>query len=131
MTIIHQWFEEVWNQGCESAIDELSHPEKLTYGLTDSKGKPLDGMDGFRDFYRQFRAAMSDIHVTVEETITEGDLIAARCAVTARHTGEWMGKPPKGNRVKFTGMAMARLKDGKIHEAWNNFDFLSMVQQMD
>jgi len=33
--------------------------------------------------------------------------------------------------VKFTGMTMARVKDGKIAEAWNNFDFMTMFQQME
>jgi predicted ester cyclase len=61
----------------------------------------------------------------------DGDKTVARCHVTARHTGEGLGKPPKGNALSFTGMTMARIQDGKIAEAWNNFDFLSMYQQMD
>jgi predicted ester cyclase len=51
--------------------------------------------------------------------------------VTARHTGEGLGKPPKGRNLKITGMTMVRIKDGKIAESWNNIDFMSMYQQMD
>ncbi len=69
--------------------------------------------------------------MTVEDVITEGDLTVARCTVTAKHTGEGLGKPPKGNPIEFTGMTMARIKDGKIAEAWNNFDFMTMFQQME
>ena len=130
MTILNRWFEEVWNQGNEAAIDELSHFDARAYGI----GPNVDGISNlheFRAFYHQFRAAFSDIHVAVEATITEGDLTVARCVVTARHTGEGLGKPPKGNPVKFTGMTMARLKDGKVAEAWNNYDFMTMFQQMD
>ena len=55
--------------------------------------------------------------MTVEDVVTEGDLTVARCVVTARHTGEGLGKAPKGNPIHFTGMTMARIKDGKIAEA--------------
>jgi predicted ester cyclase len=131
MTILNRWFEEVWNQGRESAIDELSHPKTIAQGLKDSQGKTVEGMDAFKSFYRQFRAALSDIHVTVEDTVTAGDLSVARCTVTAKHTGEGLGKPPKGNQLLFSGMTMVRVKEGKIVEAWNNFDFMTMFQQME
>ena len=131
MTIMKRWFEEVWNKGRESAIDEMSFEDVPGHGLKSAEGNEVRGMESFKVFYRQFRSALSDIHVEVEDVITEGDLTVARCVVTARHTGEGLGKPPKGNPVHFTGMTMARIKDGKIAEAWNNFDFVTMYQQMD
>ncbi len=131
MTLMNRWFEEVWNNGRESAIDEMSFHDVPGHGLQGPDGDEVRGMDAFKTFYRQFRAALSDIHVVVEDVVTEGDLTVARCTVTAKHTGEGLGKPPKGNPVKFTGMTMARVKDGKIAEAWNNFDFMTMFQQME
>ena len=131
MTILHRWFEEVWNQGRESAIDEMSYHDVHGHGLKAPDGNEVHSMDAFKAYYRQLRAALSDIHVTVEDVVTEGDLTVARCTVTAKHTGEGLGKPPKGNPIQFTGMTMVRIKDGKIAEAWNNFDFMTMFQQMD
>jgi len=131
MNIMNRWFEEVWNQGREEAIDELSYHDVNAHGLATADGKKVQGMDSFKTYYRQLRAALSDIHVTVEHVITEGDFAAARCVVTAKHTGEGLGKTPKGNPIEFTGMTMARIKDGKIAEAWNNFDFMTMYQQME
>jgi predicted ester cyclase len=32
--------------------------------------------------------------------------------------------------VDFTGVSIVRIKDGKIVEAWNNFDFMRMNQQI-
>jgi predicted ester cyclase len=39
---------------------------------------------------------------------------------------------PPGNRknVKFSGLCMVRVEGGKIAEAWNQYDFLSMHQQL-
>jgi hypothetical protein len=32
--------------------------------------------------------------------------------------------------VEFTGVSITRIKDGKIIEAWNNFDFMKMYKQL-
>jgi len=32
--------------------------------------------------------------------------------------------------AEFTGIAIVRVKDGKIIEAWNNFDFMKMYKQL-
>ena len=53
-----------------------------------------------------------------------------RCTVTATHTGPGLTAAPTNKPASFTGMCIARIKDGKIVEGWNNFDFLSMYQQL-
>jgi hypothetical protein len=50
-------------------------------------------------------------------------MIAARVLVTGTHTGPGFPAAPKGNRTSSPGMCIARVKDGKIIESWNNFDF--------
>ena len=35
-----------------------------------------------------------------------------------------------GKPVAFEGMLMFRVRDGKVVEAWNSFDFLKLFQQM-
>jgi steroid delta-isomerase-like uncharacterized protein len=131
MSIQKRWFEEVWNQGREATIDELLAPEVVGHGLTDSAGNEVTGIESFRDFWRAFRSAFSDIHIDVQDTVTEGDLGVARFVTTGKHTGEGIGKPPTGKPVKFTGMTMVRVKDGKIVESWNNIDFMTMLKQLD
>ena len=37
---------------------------------------------------------------------------------------------PTNKAVSITGMCIARVENGKIVEGWNNFDFLSMYQQL-
>jgi predicted ester cyclase len=131
MSILNRWFEEVWNQGRESAIDELTEPDAGTHGLVDAEGKAIAGREAFKALFRSFHAAFSEIHVKVEEVVEQGDLSVARCVVTGKHTGGALGMTPKGNRVEFTGMCMIRERDGRIAEAWNNFDFATMYRQME
>jgi steroid delta-isomerase-like uncharacterized protein len=130
-TIQHHWFEEVWNKGRAEVIDELLDPDVIAHGLVDRAGNEVRGAADFKAFYESFRGAFPDIRVTVEDTVSEGDKIVARCRVQATHSGDSLGFSATNKPVEFSGMCMLRVKDGKIVEAWNSFDFLTMFQQME
>ena len=129
-TLIHRWFEEVWNKGRADAIDEMFACEGIAHGLTGEDGKELCGPEGFKPFFESFRQAFPDLQVVVEDTVVEGDKVAARCIVRGTHRGEGIGIAATDKPIEFTGMTIVRVKDGKIVEAWNNFDFLAMYQQL-
>lgn len=129
-SILHRWFEEVWNKGRADAIDELLDPNVLIHGLADPSGNEVRGAEAFKSFYESFRGAFPNIQVIIEDTVSEGDKIVVRCTVKATHTGEGLGVSPTGKPVEFTGMCMVRVGDGRIAEAWNSFDFLTMTQQI-
>jgi steroid delta-isomerase-like uncharacterized protein len=129
-TLLHRWFEEVWNKGRADAIDEMFASEGIAHGLTDQDGNELRGPEGFKPFFESFRNAFPDMQVVIEDTVVEGDKIAARCTVRGTHKGEGIGFAATHKPVEFTGMTIVRVKDGKIVEAWNNFDFSAMFQQV-
>ena len=55
---------------------------------------------------------------------------ASQLLCTANHEGDHLGIPATGRPVQFTAMTIARLKDGKIVEAWNCIDLLAAFQQV-
>ena len=129
-SLVRRWFQEVWNSGRAEAIDEMFAEEGVAHGLADESGAPLRGPANFKTFHGRFREAFPDIEVVVEDTVSEGDKVAARCTVRGRHRGDSLGFKATDSPVEFTGMAFVRIADGKIVEAWNNFDFMSMFQQL-
>ena len=59
----------------------------------------------------------------IEDVIAQDDMESARTIVNVIHTAT-------GKNVSFSGICMVRVKDGKIADAWNNYDFLNMYQQL-
>ena len=47
-----RWFEEVWNQGREEAIEEMAHADAISHDL-EGPGVTLHGLDSFRVFHGQ------------------------------------------------------------------------------
>ena len=118
-TLTYRWMQEVWNSGHEDAIDEMLDANAVVHGIDDIK-EP--GPEGFKQFYRNFRNQFPQIHVEVEDVVSEGDYETGRCVVNATNSS--------GQHVQFTGMTYINISNGKIAEAWNNFDFMSMYQQL-
>jgi steroid delta-isomerase-like uncharacterized protein len=131
VTLLHEWFEQVWNRGDVAAIDRLMAPAAIAHGLVGPDGNALPaGPAGFKPFFRQFRDAFPDIQVTVEDAVVEGDMIVTRCSVRGTHHGDTLGVAATMRPVQFTGMCMARVRNGQIVEGWNNFDFGTMNAQL-
>jgi predicted ester cyclase len=125
--VMRQWFQEVWNECHEDAIDRLMAPDGKIHGLA---GSPIDGPEGFKPFYRAFCGAFADFRVDVVQTIVEGDRVAALCHVTGRHVGDALGGAATGRSVEFWGTTIGRVQNGRLVEGWNTFDFLTMYQQI-
>ena len=136
--VLCRWFEEVWNQRREEVIDELFVREGQGYGLETSQSLSEDtdnsdsikGPEEFKGFFKSYTSAFPDIKNRVLDTFSAADKIIVRCVITGTHTGEGLEIPPTNRKVEFTGMCIVRVEDGKIREAWNNFDFLTMYQQL-
>jgi len=129
-TFLHRWMEEVWNQKSEDAIDEMFAEDGIANGLSDADGNPLRGPEGFKTLHRGFLSAIPDLNVKIEDTVTEGDKISGRIRLTGTHTGEGIGAIPTNRPVEFTGLVVVQLRDGKIIEAWNEIDFMSLYSQV-
>ena len=128
--LIRRWFEEVWNNGRVEAIEEMFDENGIAHGLSDDPENPIRGPQEFRPFYTVFREAFPNMMIVVEDVVAEGDKVAARCSVRAKHEGEFLGRAATQAPVEFTGITIVRIYNDKIVEAWNNFDFMQLHKQV-
>jgi len=75
-------------------------------------------------------SAFPDFSRTIKDMIAEEDRVAIRTAFKGTHRGEFMGIPPTGKTVSSEGMVILRIADGKIVEAWEQYDDGSFQQQL-
>jgi steroid delta-isomerase-like uncharacterized protein len=128
--VVRRWFAEVWNEGRAEVIEELFDENGIAHGLADDPANPIKGPRGYRPFYEVFRQAFPNLEIVVEDMVAEGDKVAARCSVRGRHEGDFMGRAATESPVEITGITIVRIEKGKIVEAWNNFDFMTLHRQV-
>lgn len=94
---------------------------------------PLPGVgldrDGMKQAAEMFRVGTPGRHEIVMQ-VAEGDLVVSHVVGQGVHTGELFGIPATNNEVKTEGIAIHRVRDGKIVEYWAVVDGVRVLQQM-
>jgi steroid delta-isomerase-like uncharacterized protein len=124
--LIRRLFQEGVNQKNLAVFDEVLAPNYVNYDFP----APAPGPEGFKQVMGMFFQAFPDIHETTEETVAEGDRVAARGHFTGRHDGDFMGIPATGKQVTVSYIAIYRLENGRIVENWVQMDMMGMMQQL-
>ena len=70
------------------------------------------------DILKLVAAQLSGLTVQVLDLFSEGDRVAARIQFDGVHTGECMGIPATGKRLRFEALEHFRVEDGRIAESW-------------
>jgi predicted ester cyclase len=134
--IVGRWFTDFWGKTCNLGIvDEIAAPDML---LQYSLHEPRRGREDIKAFMTDFRNAFPDLNFWgVADLIAEGDCVVGRWAGGGTHTGPafgdfLMGALPAntGRKMKFTGITVLKLKDGKIIEEIGLDDGVTALEQL-
>lgn len=128
--VARRFREDLWNTGDLSLAEAIIAEDCLLHSRVPF---PIDfarGPDAVRHLIFFYRMAFSDIQVTAEQIVAEGDMVAVRWTARARHTGHLIGLPPTGRETITTGIDMLRIADGKIAEGWVDWDALGLLEQL-
>jgi steroid delta-isomerase-like uncharacterized protein len=125
---IRRYFQEVVTKGNLEAIPDFVAPNIVFRGPYTPE--PIHGMKGFTELIAMLHAAFSDLQVTEEDMVVEGDTVATRWTLSGTHKGEFMGTGPSGEPFHFTGTAFYRIVDGKIVETWAANNSLETLREL-
>jgi steroid delta-isomerase-like uncharacterized protein len=117
---------ELWEIGNLLLADEILAAEFIDH----TRPHQPPGPEPVKQEVAAFRTAFPDAHVTVEQMIGEGDLVAFRFALRGTHLGAFSGFPTTGQVAVLMGVDFVRIADGKIQELWSAQDTLSWAKQI-
>ena len=82
------------------------------------------------EFGRGLHEREPEITIHVEELIQEGDRVVARLRSAGRETSSFLGYEPTGRMVETKGVYFFTVRDGRIVDAWDVWDFLGRLVQI-
>jgi predicted ester cyclase len=115
-TLVRREQEELWNHS-----GDLDAAEEL-FATGEAEAAKQQAAD--------FRRGFPDVTSTIEDLIAEGDKVVARWRSRATHQGDYMGIPPTGKAVEFTGISFYRIEGNKIAQSWNIEDQFGLMRQI-
>lgn len=121
------FFDLIASEGRLELLPELFTSDY--YGHDPASEGATIGLDALREQVEGYRRGF-DFRFTVEGQLAEGDEVATRWSWAGMHHGEFRGVAATGRECTMTGMAVFRFEDGKVKEAWWNWDNLNLYRQL-
>ena len=112
--LMRRLYEEAFNQGNLSVVDELFSP--TFRDLSTPAQSP--GVEGVKSYISAVREGFPDIHIAVADMIAEADKIAVRTVWRGTHLGVYEDIAPTGKQVTRTMIQLFTIVDGKIALEW-------------
>ena len=126
--LTQRFYNEVMNS---HKIGELK--SFCTADFVDHNPSPGHSGKGLADLTAQLNemlTAMPDMHVTTDIMLAEEDKVVTYLTITGTNSGPLWNKPATNKHVKFNGVDIVHIKDGKATERWGLFDDFSMMTQL-
>jgi steroid delta-isomerase-like uncharacterized protein len=116
------------NSPSEPLAAELIAPDAMFH--VPGQLEPLRGPGGYLAIIGMLRGGFPDIQWTLEDTVAEGDAVAARYTMRGTHQGVFSGVPATGRPIRVQSMAFYRLAGGQVVEEHGLPDMLALMQQI-
>ena len=126
--VIRRHLEEMWHEGKLEIAEEIC-AENLTYH--DPASSAAISLASYKEYITAVRTAFPDLRYVVYDMISEGDKVMVRWCFEGTQKGAIRGIRPTDRHVSFTGMSLYTIENGKITEAWTNWDTYGYLQQLD
>jgi predicted ester cyclase len=130
LKVARRFRETLWTGDDPGAADEIFAPGCEIHGQAPFATGFASGPEAIRQLVAFYQLTFTDIRMTVERTVTEGDFVALHWSARGLHTGDLLGAPPTGREVKTTGIDLLRISGGRIVEGWMTWDVIGLLAQL-
>jgi steroid delta-isomerase-like uncharacterized protein len=124
--VADRWHRDLIMAGNVALAEEILTPDVVVH----ANGREVHGLANVSQLAIGLRAAIPDIRITHDETLVAGDRVAIRWTNEGTHQGPYFGVPASGKRLRFEGLDLVHVRDGKIAALWIAFDNYGVLQQM-
>lgn len=130
--VIGDQYVKARNEVNLSLLDEIMDPQIVVHDS--SQPETMVGLNALKNQYTFSHTAFPDFHMMLDEMIVKGDKIVWLWTLTGTHTGPFhtpLGDlPPTGKKIRFSGVAIDRVVNGKVAEEWVFFNVLDLLMQL-
>ena len=120
-------FQALCSEGRIEEAAQLLHPE---YRLYEGGELTVEGSEQATERLRGMREAFADAEQIVEKQTVDDDVVIDRFVFRGHHTGPFFGLEATGNEFSVTGTAISKIIDGKIFEAFIEWDKVGLMHQL-
>ena len=121
--------KEAWLKGNLDALDEVYADDYVWHR---PPFPDTSGITAVKESISSMRETYTELEISYDEMVAEGDSIAYRYTFRGRHSGQssTLPIPPTGKEVSLVGSIVVHIAEGKIVEEFEHSDYLGFLQQL-
>ena len=125
-------YERIWIEGLNRGDASVADDVFASEGVIHINGSPDPNLsvEGFKQMMSGLLSAFPDLRITIEDQFVGGDKVATRWSAEGTNNGAFGPVPATGRRVRINGLILDRVAGGKVVERWEQWDQMSMMQQL-
>ncbi|MGE5798251.1 MAG: ester cyclase, partial [Ignavibacteria bacterium] len=120
---------DVFDKGDIVALDTLLTDDVVDHQL-DTMFIKKTGKEGVKEMFAYFDKAVTGKKTTIHSMAVSGDTVMIYSTTVGTWADTLMDMPPTNKEIKFPGVDIVRISDGKVAEHWGFMDMAAMAQFM-
>ncbi|MHA2049925.1 MAG: ester cyclase [Promethearchaeota archaeon] len=128
--VVTRFFEDVLIGHNSDVLIEIASPDILIHSTAMPCEANYYGIKGLSDWLGESWNSFPDLSILDYFTVAQGDIIAVHWTAQGTSQGNFMILPPTEKVVKYTGVSMYRIEEGKIAEIWETRNTLGIMRQL-
>jgi steroid delta-isomerase-like uncharacterized protein len=124
--VVQQLSEEVFNQHNADKLSEFFTKDGKWHG---GALGTVEGAQNMAGLFRSVFSAIPDLHLSIQEVVAQGGTVVARVVVEGTHKGNLLGIPASGKHLRWDGVDLYKLENGKVTDDWAGDDWLAIMIQ--
>jgi predicted ester cyclase len=128
--LVERYVDEVMNGHDLDALADITSQHIMVHPTAMPCEASYYGLSGVCGWLGGQWKAFPDLAVTDHFIVARGDIVAMCWMARGKSEGGFMGLPPTGKVVEYTGTSMFRIEDGRIAEIWETRNTLGIMLQL-
>ena len=124
--LVRRWVTELWNKGNMAVAGEVfaaNYCHRTPVAM-------FANLVTFVQMINDFRTGVPDVQVAIQDLVADDDKVVFRWLLTGTHRGPLFGLAPTNKAISHSGITIQRVENGKIVEAWAEFNAGGLRQHL-
>ncbi|MDJ0755080.1 MAG: ester cyclase [Ardenticatenaceae bacterium] len=125
--LVEEHYDSAINDQNLLILDSQLNASFIDHGMP--PGTP-PGPNPAKKWLAQLKTSFPDLRVNLHHLVAEEDIVAVRATWRGTHSATFMGVPPTGRIIEFTGAVFWRVDAGQLAERWPFIDRAAILEQL-
>ncbi|MBC71854.1 MAG: hypothetical protein CMH47_06140 [Muricauda sp.] len=123
-----KFYSEIWDK---KNFEEISNILQNDFSFRGSLNQEGCGHEEFKVYINYVHSALSSYKCIIKDLVVQNEKVFAKMIFTGVHDSDFMGYPPTGKQISWSGAALFIFSGQKVSSLWVLGDLKKLEEELD